>query len=159
MSSQITIRPVGRVRAEQGRYTLVINNSHKTALKELEGFSHIQVLYWAHGSDTPEKRGILTSKHPYKNSPDEMGIFATRSQVRPNPVLISAVSVIHIDHDTGCVELPWIDAENNSPIIDIKPYQPCFDRVRDAGLPGWCADWPQCHEESGTFDWDSVFTF
>ena len=46
-----------------------------------------------------------------------------------------------------------------TPIIDIKPYQPCSDRVKNVQLPDCCSDWPQCYEGSATFDWTTVFNF
>ncbi len=159
MSSNIRLTPVGHVRAEQGKFYLSIMKKYKTALTALEGFGHIQVVWWADQSDSAKKRERLIVASPYKNSPDEVGIFATRSEVRPNPVLITTASVIRVDVDKGIVELPWIDAENNSPVIDIKPYQPCFDRVKTVRLPEWCEKWPMWQEDSGAFDWPSVFNF
>ncbi len=159
MSSQLIINPVGRVRAEQGRFQLIIKPHIKDALTELAGFSHIQILWWGHKTDTPKDRTVLISKKPYKNSPDEIGIFANRSQIRPNPVLLTTAAILSVDIEAGIVELPWIDAENDSPIIDIKPYQPCFDRVQDVRLPEWCSGWPQWQEDSGAFDWAAVFNF
>ncbi len=159
MTSDISITPVGTIEVNQGRTYLSVHPEFRSALKELDGFSHINILWWGNHSDTPEKRSILIAKKPYKKGPDSIGIFATRSQMRPNPILLSCAAVIRIDHKTGRIELPWIDAENGSPVLDIKPYQPCTDRLTTVGSPEWCADWPQCYEDSGAFDWGSVFNF
>ena len=156
MSSHINISPVGRVRSGTGNISLLIDKPYRDALTALKGFSHIHVLWWAHGAGAKDP-GKTIAESPYKNGPEKLGIFATRSETRPNPVLMTAAAVLDIDTGQGIVRLAWIDAEDNSPVIDIKPYQPCFDRVRDVGLPDWCADWPQWQEESGTFDWTGVF--
>ncbi len=78
----------------------------------------------------------MVANKPYKKGPDIIGIFATRSEIRPNPVLITTVvNILSVDLGKGTIELPWIDAENNSPIIDIKSYQPCSDRVKNVEQP------------------------
>jgi len=159
MSHQITCRPVGRVCTENNRFILDIDPEFSPALEALAGFSHIQVLWWAHESDTEEGRAALTVNSPYKGSPETLGIFATRSESRPNPVMLTTAPIIHVDIKAGQVELGWLDAQDNSPIIDIKPYQPCFDRVREVQLPEWCAHWSAWQEDSGEFDWSAVFNF
>ncbi len=59
--------------------------------------------------------------------------------------------------DKGHIHIPFIDAEADTLIIDIKPYHPAIDRVRDLVLPDWCSHWPQWHEDSADFDWASEF--
>ena len=88
-----------------------------------------------------------------------MGVFATRSPVRPNPVAITPVQVLRVDPMTGTVDIPFIDAEDKTPIIDLKPYSPSLDRVREANTPPWCAHWPQWAEDSAAFDWEAEFSF
>lgn len=56
-------------------------------------------------------------------------------------------------------ELAHIDAEAGTPVLDIKPYTPSLGRVEKPSVPSWCADWPASVEESGRFDWSSVFNF
>ncbi len=159
MSSEIRLHPIGSIEVEGGRFYLSVEKTYQKALKELETFSHIHVLWWGNKTDSPKHRETLVINKPYKNSPDTVGTFATRSEVRPNPVLITAAAVICIDYGKGRVEIPWIDAEPGSPVIDIKPYHPCLDRVKDVQSPAWCADWPQWYEDSAEFDWTAVFNF
>ena len=159
MSSEIKLNPVGSIEVEEGRFYLSINERYRKALIELEGFSHINIIWWGNRSDFPKQRDILIAKKPYKKGPDTVGIFSTRSETRPNPLLITIAAVMGVDLDKGIVELPWIDAEAGSPVIDIKPYQPCSDRVKKVQLPDWCTEWPQWYEDSAAFDWDSVFNF
>ena len=68
------------------------------ALKALEGFSHINVFWWFSDFDSEQFRSILVTDQPYKNAPEQMGIFATRSPIRPNPIALTVVEVIKIDY-------------------------------------------------------------
>ncbi len=157
MQENYTLTPVGRVNSQPGSWSLQIDEPYREALRELDGFSHINVLFWCHLLDEPLYRDLVVAEKPYKAAPDQIGIFATRSPARPNPIALTAVSVIGIDHDNGVIQVAFIDAEDQSPILDIKPYLPAVDRVRQTDTPGWCAHWPQWYEDSATFDWGAVF--
>jgi tRNA-Thr(GGU) m(6)t(6)A37 methyltransferase TsaA len=149
--------PIGRVASHGMTFELQIAEPYRAGLAELDGFSHINVLWWCHYLDAPEYRCMVTAAKPYRQGPDVVGIFATRSPARPNPIAITATALISIDHTAGVVAVGYLDAEDGTPILDLKPYLPATDRVRDVTTPSWCADWPQCQEESATFDWSSVF--
>ncbi|MEJ2544902.1 MAG: TrmO family methyltransferase, partial [Calditrichaceae bacterium] len=114
--------------------------------------------WWGHLYATPESRAVLVGEKPYKNGPDKIGIFATRSPVRPNPVLISNIYVQKIDYEKGVIETPYIDAEDGTPVIDIKPYHKS-ERVKDCTVPDWCKHWPEWDEDTATFDWEKEFNF
>jgi len=73
--------------------------------------------------------------------------------------LLTTAEIIRIDVPKGIIELPWIDAEKDSPVIDIKPYQPYSDRIKNIKSPHWCTEWPEWYEDSAVFDWSSVFNF
>lgn len=88
-----------------------------------------------------------------------MGIFATRSPARPNPIALGTAQVIRIDHASGVIQIAYTDAADQTPVLDIKPYTPSLDRVESPAVPDWCSHWPKSLEESGGFDWESVFNF
>lgn len=157
MPSPIRLNPVGSIQIKGSHHYVTIKQKYRKALKELEGFSHIHIIWWANHSDAPGLRDNLMVTHPYQKGPDSVGSFATRSEIRPNPILITTAVATRIDLGKGIIEVPWIDAENGSPVIDIKPYHPCLDRVKDVRLPIWCSEWPQWYEDSTTFDWNAVF--
>lgn len=159
MASEIKLNPVGSIEIEGSHHYISIKSKYRKALKELDGFSHINIIWWGNQSDSPERRNTLIVKKPYKNAPDIVGVFATRTGIRPNPILITATAIIRIDLKKGIIEIPWVDAEKGSPVIDIKPYQPCLDRVKNVHLPVWCSEWPQWFEDSAAFDWELVFNF
>ena len=157
MNETYTLQPIGRIQASDGRFILQLEPDCAPALAELDGFSHINILWWAHLFDDPDYRALRLSESPYKDAPPQMGIFATRSPIRPNLIMHTVAAVLHIDPLLGQVHIAYIDAEDGTPLLDIKPYQPCTDRVRDVAVPDWCAAWPSWLEESGAFDWTAVF--
>lgn len=151
------ISPIGKIEQTENGLQLKIFEPYKAALKELEKFSHVVVLWWCHFCDSKEYRKTLECQKPYKNGPEKIGIFATRSPVRPNPIALSVVSILGIDQDKGIIRIPWIDAMADTPIIDLKPYHPSEDRVRDVSVPEWCNHWPKWSEDSAIFNWGAEF--
>jgi tRNA (adenine37-N6)-methyltransferase len=158
-SVKYDIRPIGQIRIAKGETRLEIEEAFLPALLGLSGFSHVQVLFWCHLVDTDQQRSQVVLERPYTQGPDKVGVFATRSPSRPNPIALTPVEVLHLDRDKGIITVPFIDAEDKTPIIDLKPYQPCLDRIRSVNLPRWCRHWPQWYEESADFDWGAEFYF
>ncbi|ECW0371983.1 TPA: TrmO family methyltransferase domain-containing protein [Salmonella enterica subsp. enterica serovar Warragul] len=155
--SNLSLETIGAINIENGCVKLILEQKYIPALIGLEGFSHIQVLWWLSSSDNPADRSRMTEDRPYKNGPDILGTFATRSPCRPNPIALDCSQVIYIDHDKGIIGLTWLDAFNGSPILDIKPYIPAIDRVETPKVPHWCSHWPHSYEESESYDWENVF--
>ncbi len=156
---QFTLNQIGAVHCGTDGFSVVIAPEYRKALTGLEGFSHVQVLWWFDKCDDGAQRSVLTLDKPYINGPDVMGVFATRSPQRPNPIAVSPSYVTCLDIENGVIGLAWIDAMDGTPVLDIKPYTPSADRVKSPEVPGWCAHWPKCIEESGDFDWESEFNF
>lgn len=154
-----SIVPIGRTIAGENGFGVELSPEYRAGLEGLEGFSYVQVLWWFSDCDNSESRNKLSEPKPYKNAPDVLGTFATRSPERPNPIAISTAYVTHIDHDRGIIGLAWLDAFDSTPVIDIKPYIPSADRVESPLVPSWCSHWPSSVETSGEFDWESEFLF
>lgn len=92
---------------------------YEDGLKDLEGFSHIILLYHFHYC-----RGYTLNVQPFMD--DHMrGVFATRAPQRPNAIGISVVKLIEVRGCTLFVE--DIDIVDGTPLLDIKPYVPEFD--------------------------------
>lgn len=151
--------PIGKVRNNEKGAFIEIEPKYIPALAALEGFSHINILWWFSDFDTKEARSALQTPQPYKKAPATMGIFATRSPIRPNPIALTAVEAIHIDYEKGLIQIAYIDANDATPILDIKPYTPSLDRVETPGVPEWCCEWPKSLEQSASFAWENVFNF
>ncbi|MBN2737825.1 MAG: tRNA (N6-threonylcarbamoyladenosine(37)-N6)-methyltransferase TrmO [Spirochaetales bacterium] len=156
---KIILKPIGKMVAKQGRWIIKIDPEYKEAMTGIEGFSHLQVLFWFHQNDTEQNRKHLKTEKPYTSGPQELGVFATRSEYRPNLIGLSALAVKSINPDKGEIEFYFADLEDSTPVLDIKPYHPAVDRIRDVSLPHWCSHWPQNYEDSAHFNWEREFNF
>lgn len=153
------VNPIGSIHINEEGMFLKLEPKYIPALQALDGFSHLSIIWWFSELDSEDTRAVLETPQPYKNAPEIMGIFATRSPVRPNPIALTAAQVIHIDYQQGLIHLAYIDANDGSPVLDIKPYTPSLDRVETPGVPEWCRHWPASVEQSGNFDWEHEFNF
>ena len=153
------VNAIGKVVINNEGTFIELDSSYIPALQALEGFSHLNIIWWFSDFDSKKMRSILETKQPYKKAPSVMGIFATRSPVRPNTIALSVVEIIHIDYEKGLLQISYIDANDNTPVLDIKPYTPSLDRVENPHVPKWCAHWPASLEQSETFDWTAEFNF
>lgn len=153
------LEEIGHAECGNGTFRVVLEDKYRAGLAGLEGFSHIQILWWFNGCDNGEDRSTLTVEKPYKKCPEKLGTFATRSPERPNPIGCSVCEVKSIDRENGIIDLTYFDAFTGTPILDVKPYQPSLDRVEAPAVPAWCAHWPKSCETGGDFDWEKEFNF
>ena len=153
------VYPIGKIQNNENGTIIEIEPKYIPAMKALEGFRHINIIWWFSDFDNKDARNTLVTPQPYNMAPVTMGIFATRSPIRPNPIALTAVEVINIDYQKGVIHIAYIDANDNTPVIDIKPYTPSLDRVETPGVPEWCSHWPKSLEQSAHFDSESEFNF
>ena len=97
-------------------------------LKDIEGFSHIFLLYWLHRA--PPVRMVA---RPFLED-IEHGIFAIRTPCRPNPIGLSVVRLV--GRENNALHIKGVDILDMTPLLDIKPYMRGFDCFPDA-LDGW----------------------
>jgi tRNA-Thr(GGU) m(6)t(6)A37 methyltransferase TsaA len=139
---EIRLKAIGTVRSETKEPTrrkstdtisqIIIDNSLAEALDNLNEFSHIIVLYWMHKSPHRAPRKV----HPRGNPGIEpMGVLATRSPDRPNPIGKSTVRLL--GRDGNVLKVQGLDAIDGTPVLDIKPYIPGDDTVKNAKAPAW----------------------
>ncbi len=149
---KIQLKPIGKVvcNESEGRFLLEIDEGVRTGLKALDQFSHVLVFWWADQMDRENYRSIVTAELPYAPGV-EVGVFACRSEYRPNPIALTIVPILDIDVEKGVVVIPWIDAFDGSPIIDLKPYIPICDRIRDVKVADWMSEWPMWMEDAGEY--------
>jgi len=108
--------------------TVEVFPEYAEGLKDVEGFSHIILIYHFHLS----KRSLLKVK-PYMDN-ELHGVFAMRGPSRPNPIGISVVRLIKIKENI--LHIQDVDIVDGTPLLDIKPYVPEFD-IREAEKIGW----------------------
>lgn len=112
---------------------LVFDPSFKDAMDGLEDFSHIIVLFWMHRSPTWECS--MSKIHPRGRSDlPLLGVLATRSPVRPNPLGMAVVRLL--ERRGNVLKVIGLDAIDGSPVVDIKPYFP-NDSSAQATAPNW----------------------
>ena len=119
------IQPAG---AEGIQATIEVFPEYSRGLKDLEGFSHIILLYHFHLT-----QGYSLEVKPFLDEATH-GLFATRSPLRPNPIGVSVVRLIEVKGPV--LQIEDVDIVDNTPLLDIKPYVPDFDQ-RTAVLTGW----------------------
>jgi tRNA-Thr(GGU) m(6)t(6)A37 methyltransferase TsaA len=97
-------------------------------LKDLDGFSHIMLLYHFHRTE-----GFSLTVTPFMDS-QPRGLFATRAPRRPNPIGLSVVRLLRCEGNILHIEN--VDILDGTPLLDIKPYVPEFDQ-HPAERIGW----------------------
>jgi len=132
---------VGKVsKVEGGLSTLEISLGFEEAVRGIEAFSHLIVLYWFHRRDNLEDRSVLSVTPRRHRGAPEIGVFGSRSPSRPNPIGHCVVELI--ERRGGLLLVKGLDAFEGSPIIDIKPYLPRADAFPEARVPVWVLSGP-----------------
>ena len=108
--------------------TIVLAPAYIPGLQDLEGFSHLLLIYHFH-----LVQDVRLTVTPFLDD-HAHGIFATRAPTRPNPIGISIVHLLRMEGETLHIE--DVDVVDGTPLLDIKPFVPAFD-VRDNVRVGW----------------------
>ncbi|MEM3437399.1 MAG: tRNA (N6-threonylcarbamoyladenosine(37)-N6)-methyltransferase TrmO [Nitrososphaerales archaeon] len=148
---EINFKPIGYVKTDADEdmirknrknviSEIVISEDLTEALDGIEEFSHIFVIFYMHRAST-EKINLKIHPRGRQDLP-LMGIFATRSPYRPNPLGLTLVELI--DRKRNIIKVKGLDAINGTPIIDIKPYDP-LDLASEARVPEW---WIKLHQSA-----------
>jgi tRNA-Thr(GGU) m(6)t(6)A37 methyltransferase TsaA len=119
------IQPAGAVGVKG---TVEVFSEFRAGLKDLDGFSHIILLYIFHCS-----RGFTLEVVPFLDT-HPRGLFATRAPRRPNPIGLSTVQLDGIENNI--LQVRNVDILDGTPLLDIKPYVPEFDRQGEIRT-GW----------------------
>lgn len=156
MNELLTLRPIGIIRTpfvekraaprqpaaapgSRGRVELFSDRNFEHALEDLDGFSHIWLLFWFDRNEDWRPK-VLPPR-----STQRRGLFATRAPHRPNPIGLSLVELERIDGLT--LHVRNVDMLDGSPLLDIKPYVPYADYAAGART-GWLAPLDPARAES-----------
>lgn len=141
--TSVTFRPIGVIRSEHnsadatpiqpvyardclGRAEILPEFAE--GLADIEGFSHVYLLYWLHRAEAPRLR-----MKPFLQDV-ERGIFATRAPCRPNPIGLSLVRLLR--REGNVLHLAGVDVLDGTPLLDLKPFAPRYDTVENS-RGGW----------------------
>jgi tRNA-Thr(GGU) m(6)t(6)A37 methyltransferase TsaA len=135
MSGTLTMRPVGRVRRTDTTITIEVDPEYADALLGLGDYSHIIVLYWFHQNDNHEGRTTLRV-HPRGDRTNPLtGVFATHSPKRPNLIALTRCELLAVTGTT--LTIAGLDAQDGSPVVDIKGFIPGEPDANQVRLPRW----------------------
>lgn len=140
----IQIRPVGVIRnaitdpvdTDWGKVEseIHIDESLAAGLQGLEDWSHLIVIFSMHQTRFEADRHLVRRPRERSDMP-EIGIFAQRASHHPNTLGITAVRLLAVEPPV--VRVRGLDAIDGTPVLDIKPYAPIYDGVREPLVPGW----------------------
>lgn len=120
--------PVQPTAAKGIKGTVEVFTNYAEGLKDIEGFSHIILIYHFHLA-----KGSSLKMKPYMDNKIH-GVFSTRAPSRPNPIGISIVRLVMVEKNL--LHIQDVDIVDGTPLLDIKPYVPAFD-VRRVKKIGW----------------------
>jgi tRNA-Thr(GGU) m(6)t(6)A37 methyltransferase TsaA len=141
----VCYRPIGVVRNRAGKPRtqgwgsvvshIILRDELGEALNDLDGFSHVIVVFHMHRVPESERRVKLPIGG--SNAP-ERGVLATRSQLRPNPIGVCVAELQH--RRKNVLRVRGLDALDGTPVLDLKPYLPPYDSAPNARLPRWALE-------------------
>ena len=113
--------------------TIRLNEEYIGGLHGLEEFSHVTIIYYLDQAVYNREKHL--KRHP-QNREDMplVGIFSQRGKDRPNRIGMTSVQIVEVSEETLTVK--GLDAIDGTPVLDIKPYYPVYDR-KDATVPEW----------------------
>ena len=140
---EITMTPIGYVSNDVAAMKdsawgkdvsrIVIDQAYASGLKGIEDFSHAIILFHLDQAAFARERHLQRRPQNREDMP-VVGVFAQRCKDRPNRLGVTSVEIVSVDGDTLVVR--GLDAIDGTPVLDIKPYFPAYDR-RDARVPEW----------------------
>ncbi|OQX73417.1 MAG: tRNA (N6-threonylcarbamoyladenosine(37)-N6)-methyltransferase TrmO [Campylobacteraceae bacterium 4484_4] len=123
--------PVQPKGAEDIYATIEIKKEFEAGLKDLEGFSHIYLIYYFHKIKTHRLQVI-----PFNDKTDTpRGVFSTRTPMHPNSIGLSVVRLVKVEGNF--LTIKGVDILDGTPLLDIKPYIENFDKVEGDVRSGW----------------------
>jgi len=146
---KLFLNPIGRIKTEavgdevkdKSRISqIIIRDELVEALDGVDGFSHLFVLFWL--NQISNKQRMTLKVHPRgRMDMPLLGVFATRTNLRPNPIGLTLVELLKVEGNILTVR--GLDAVDGTPILDIKPFD-SWDNAEKARVPDW---WMKLNKE------------
>ena len=115
--------------------TIVLKEEFNNGLTGLEDFSHVIIIYHLDKANY-EKDKHLQRRPQNRSDMPLVGIFSQRGKDRPNRIGMTSCQIVAVDEKSLTVK--GLDAIDGTPVLDIKPYYPIYDK-KDASVPEWVA--------------------
>ena len=148
MNETFEVISIGKIDRTKDTPKIVLNEKYRSALLEMDSFSHVNVVWWGDKYEDYRHQIDMQMYPPY--APEvRTGLFATRSPVRPNPILITTCKIMGMNIEKGEVMINEIDAFDGTPVLDLKAYFPTEDRVKDFVVPDRFKEWGDWLPEEG----------
>ena len=142
--NRINLNPIGFVSSSVTEQTdknwskitskIILNSEYAGSLNGLEEFSHAIILTFLHQAFYNKEQHLIRRPRNLNSMP-KVGIFAQRAKDRPNPIGITTVEIISVCNSS--LEVKGLDAINETPVLDIKPYYPEYDKIINPKVPEW----------------------
>jgi tRNA-Thr(GGU) m(6)t(6)A37 methyltransferase TsaA len=138
----IELKPIGfvetkavgkEIRDRSNVSKIVLREDLAKALDGIEDFSHLFVIFWMHKISREERRTMKVHPRGRRDMP-LLGVFATRTPHRPNPIGFTLVKLLKVEGNV--VTVRGLDAFDGTPVLDIKPFD-YWDMTEDARVPEW----------------------
>lgn len=113
--------------------TIKLSEEYRGGLKGLEDFSHAIIVYYLDKANYDKDLHLQRRPQNREDMP-LVGIFSQRGKDRPNKIGMTSVEIIEVDATS--ITVKGLDAISGTPVLDIKPYYPAYDR-KDARVPEW----------------------
>jgi tRNA-Thr(GGU) m(6)t(6)A37 methyltransferase TsaA len=147
--SEIVLKPIGVVRTtavgdevrDKTRIArIVIRSELAEALDGVDGFSHLFVMFWLNQISEDQRKTLKVHPRGRRDLP-LLGVFATRTMLRPNPIGLTLVELVKVEGNVLTVR--GLDAFDGTPVLDIKPFD-SWDTAKTAKVPEW---WTKLEKE------------
>jgi tRNA-Thr(GGU) m(6)t(6)A37 methyltransferase TsaA len=139
---RIVLKPIGFVRTrahgdevkdKSAIAEIIIRDELTGALEGIADFSHLYVLFWLNGVTSNERKMMRVHPRGREDLP-LLGVFATRTKFRPNPIGLTLVELVKAEGKILTVR--GLDAFDGTPVVDIKPFDN-WDMAKNARVPDW----------------------
>ncbi len=129
--SKLEGMPVQPKGAKDTFATIEFKEEYAEGLKDLDGFSHVYLIYYFHKIKEPKLSVV-----PFNDKTHTpRGVFSTRTPMHPNSMGLSVVELVKVENNI--VTIKGVDILDGTPLLDIKPYIENFDKVETTVSSGW----------------------
>jgi len=146
---KVELKSIGFVKTKAGREEvrdrksiseIILQGDLSEATYGIEDFSHLFVIFWMHEITEEERKTMKVHPRGRMDMP-LLGVFATRTPHRPNPIGLTLVELLKVEGNV--ITVRGLDAFNGTPVLDIKPFD-YWDTTEEARVPEW---WKRLEKE------------